>query len=63
MTSLAYAETQLGSEFDAAALQWYLRLWKESVTPEIFDQLMVAQVWNMDVRDLQHADLGRPLPQ
>src|SRR6266446_6161988 len=52
MASLAYAESQLGSEFDASALQWYLRLWQEGVAPKIFDQLMVAQVWNMDVRDL-----------
>jgi hypothetical protein len=42
----------LGSALDASTLQWYLRIWQEAVTPEICDQLMVAQVWNMDVRDL-----------
>jgi pimeloyl-ACP methyl ester carboxylesterase len=30
MASLAYAETQLGSEFDAPALQWLLRIWEEA---------------------------------
>jgi hypothetical protein len=52
MGSLALAEAMLGSAFDASALQWHLRLWREGVAPEIDDQLMVAQVWNMDVRDL-----------
>src|SRR4029077_13196669 len=32
--------------------QWWLRIWRESASAEIDDQLMVAQVWNMDVRDL-----------
>jgi pimeloyl-ACP methyl ester carboxylesterase len=52
MASLAMAERALGSALDASALQWYLRMWQEGVTPGIFDRLMVAQVWNMDVRDL-----------
>ena len=47
-------EALLGSksEFDASAVQWFRRIRQEGVTPEIFDQLMVAQVFNMDVRDL-----------
>jgi pimeloyl-ACP methyl ester carboxylesterase len=52
MASLALAEANLGNALDASALQWYLRIWQEGVTPEIFDQLMVAFVHNMDVRDL-----------
>jgi hypothetical protein len=52
MAQLAYAENQLGSAFDASAVQWHLHLSREGVDPEIFDQLLVAQVWNMDVRNL-----------
>jgi pimeloyl-ACP methyl ester carboxylesterase len=51
MASLAYAETQLGSEFDASALQWLLRIWEEAIAPEIFEK-MLAHVLNMDVRHL-----------
>jgi hypothetical protein len=44
-------ETMLGGSFDAAALQWCLRLFHESVTPEIFAQFVTF--WSsMDVRDL-----------
>jgi hypothetical protein len=52
MASLALVEAWFGNSVDAAALQWYLRTRQEAVTPEIYVQLMVAQTWNMDVRDL-----------
>jgi pimeloyl-ACP methyl ester carboxylesterase len=52
MAALSLAEAMLGSAFDSPALQRYLRVTQEGVTPETFDQLMVAQVYNMDVRDL-----------
>jgi pimeloyl-ACP methyl ester carboxylesterase len=52
MASLALAERGLGSAFDASALQWYLRLSREGVTPEIYDQLVVAHVYDMDMRNL-----------
>jgi pimeloyl-ACP methyl ester carboxylesterase len=51
MASLTYAEAMLGSAIDAPTLQWYLRIFQEGVTPGTHDQLMVAQVYNMDVRD------------
>ncbi len=51
MASLAMVETMLGGSFDAASLQWYFRLLREGVTPEIFAQLITFW-WNMDVRDL-----------
>jgi pimeloyl-ACP methyl ester carboxylesterase len=52
MASMALAETFLGNSFDAGALQWLLRIWREAVAPEIFDQLMVAHVYNTDMREL-----------
>jgi pimeloyl-ACP methyl ester carboxylesterase len=52
MSSLAVAESALGSAFDASALQWHLRIFQEGVTPEMIDQVMVAHLYNMDVRDL-----------
>jgi hypothetical protein len=52
MEQLAMAEIMLGNVSDAAALQWYLSLSQEGVAAEMVDQLMVAQVYNMDVRDL-----------
>jgi hypothetical protein len=52
MTSLAMAEAILGSEFDVSALQWFRRILWEGATPEIFDQIVVAQLYNMDVRAL-----------
>jgi pimeloyl-ACP methyl ester carboxylesterase len=53
MHSLAMAEGMLGSAFnDASALQWYLRTREEGVTPDIYVRLMVAHVWDIDVRDL-----------
>ena len=51
MASLAMAETMLGSSFDAASLQWFLRIWQEGVTAEMVAQLLTLW-WNMDVRDL-----------
>jgi pimeloyl-ACP methyl ester carboxylesterase len=42
----------LGSVFDAAALQWLLRVSQEGMAPEMADQLMTAYVYNMDIRDL-----------
>jgi pimeloyl-ACP methyl ester carboxylesterase len=51
MASLAVLEGWLWSSVDASALQWYLRVRQEGVAPEIFVQLL-AQVWNMDVREL-----------
>ena len=43
----------LGSAFtDASALKWYLRTREEGMTPQIFDELLVEQVYNVDVRDL-----------
>jgi pimeloyl-ACP methyl ester carboxylesterase len=52
MASMALAEGTLGRAFDAAALQWYLRTREEGVTSEMIDQMVVAHVYNMDVRDL-----------
>jgi pimeloyl-ACP methyl ester carboxylesterase len=52
MAQLSLAEIMLGSVFDAPALQWYLRMQQEGVTPEVIHQLGVAHVYNMDVRDL-----------
>ena len=52
MASLSMVERGLGSEFDASAQQWFLRIWREGVTPEILDELFVAQVWNIDMREL-----------
>jgi pimeloyl-ACP methyl ester carboxylesterase len=47
MASLAMLERGLGSEFDVPALQWFLRLNREGVTPEIYDQLVVAHVYDL----------------
>jgi pimeloyl-ACP methyl ester carboxylesterase len=54
MGDLALAEAMLGRAFnDASALQWFLRLREEGLpAPEILGQLMSAQVWNVDLRDL-----------
>jgi pimeloyl-ACP methyl ester carboxylesterase len=53
MASLALTESLLGRAFDdASALQWYLRYRQEAVTPEMLTQLVDAQVFKMDVRDL-----------
>jgi len=51
MAFLAMAEIMLGSAFDASALQWYLRIWREGVAPEMFDQVM-RHTYKIDVRDL-----------
>jgi pimeloyl-ACP methyl ester carboxylesterase len=54
MGALALAECMLGSAFlDPSALQWYLRFREEGVaSPEILDQLLSAQLWNVDLRNL-----------
>jgi pimeloyl-ACP methyl ester carboxylesterase len=54
MGDLALAEATLGRAFnDASALQWFLRFREEGLpAPEILGQLMSAQVWNVDLRDL-----------
>jgi pimeloyl-ACP methyl ester carboxylesterase len=54
MGALALAEAMLGRGFnDASALQWFLRFREEGQpAPEILSQLMSAQVWNMDLRNL-----------
>jgi pimeloyl-ACP methyl ester carboxylesterase len=51
MASLVVAEAALGNSFDAASLQWFLRVRQESVTAEMLDQLMKFW-WNTDLRDL-----------
>ena len=51
MASLVVAEAALGNSFDAASLQWLLRVRQESVTAEMHDQLMKFW-WNTDLRDL-----------
>ena len=53
MATLSLAEAMLGNAFfDASALQWWLRIRQEAVAPEIQDQMVVAQLWNTDLRDL-----------
>jgi pimeloyl-ACP methyl ester carboxylesterase len=53
MATLSLAEAMLGNAFfDATALQWWLSIRQEAVAPEIQDQLIVAQLWNTDIRDL-----------
>jgi pimeloyl-ACP methyl ester carboxylesterase len=52
MAELALAEFMLGSVFDAAALQWLMRVSQEGLAPEMADQLMTAYLYNMDIRDL-----------
>jgi pimeloyl-ACP methyl ester carboxylesterase len=52
MAAAALAEAMLGSALDAAALQWFRRIWQEGGTPEMMDQLMTAHGYSMDVRDL-----------
>jgi pimeloyl-ACP methyl ester carboxylesterase len=61
MGALALAEAILGRAFnDASALQWFLRFREEGhAAPEILDQLLSAQVWNMDLRNLL-AKVGAP---
>jgi hypothetical protein len=49
--SLALAEGELGSGFDPSAWQWYLRR-DEGTTSEMITQVVAAQLYNMDVRDL-----------
>ncbi len=51
MASLALAEARLGKSFDAAALQWYVRLRLEALTPETGARLLEA-AWKLDIRDL-----------
>jgi pimeloyl-ACP methyl ester carboxylesterase len=52
MLSLALAEGMLGEAFDdASALQWYLRLHQEAMTPDTF-QPIIAHQRNLDLRDL-----------
>ena len=51
MAALSLAEAMLGSGLDSPALQRYLRVTEEGAVAETYDQLMVAQVYNMDVRD------------
>ena len=51
MASLALAEGMLGSALDASALQWWLRIWQEGVTPEMNDEIL-AHIRKIDVRDL-----------
>jgi TAP-like protein len=51
MYSLAFAEANLGSMFDASSLRWLRRICQEAVTPEMIEQT-VAQAHNRDVRDL-----------
>jgi pimeloyl-ACP methyl ester carboxylesterase len=51
MASLATVEVVLGSAFDAASQQWFLRTWQEGVTAEMVAQLLTT-FWNIDVRDL-----------
>jgi pimeloyl-ACP methyl ester carboxylesterase len=52
MASLALTENMLGRVFDASALQWFVRFRQEATTPEMASQMIVAHVYNMDVRDL-----------
>jgi pimeloyl-ACP methyl ester carboxylesterase len=54
MGDLALAEAILGRAFnDASALQWFLHFREEGLPAhEILGQLMSAQVWNVDLRDL-----------
>jgi pimeloyl-ACP methyl ester carboxylesterase len=52
MSLLSVAEGMLGSAFDTAALQRYLDIREEGVTGEVMSQLVDAQVFKMDVRDL-----------
>jgi pimeloyl-ACP methyl ester carboxylesterase len=52
MALLALAEAMLGSAFDRSALQWYLRFRQEGAMPETSTHLLIAQVWNMDAREL-----------
>jgi pimeloyl-ACP methyl ester carboxylesterase len=52
MASSAMVVRALGSAFDASALQWLLRIWREGIAPEMIDHLWLAHVYNMDVRDL-----------
>src|SRR5262249_49718490 len=47
----ALAEIMLGSAFDAATLQWYLRFRQEALAHEMSANL-VTLLWNVDVRDL-----------
>jgi pimeloyl-ACP methyl ester carboxylesterase len=51
MASLATVEVVLGSAFDAASQQWWLRTRQEGVTGEMVAQLLTLW-WIMDVRDL-----------
>jgi pimeloyl-ACP methyl ester carboxylesterase len=53
MAQLAMTEGMLGNAFDdASSMQTYLRFWQEAVAPEIWHQLLLAQVSNIDLRDL-----------
>jgi pimeloyl-ACP methyl ester carboxylesterase len=52
MAIMSQAEGMLGSAFDASALQRYLDIREEGVTGEVMSQLLDAQVFKMDLRDL-----------
>jgi pimeloyl-ACP methyl ester carboxylesterase len=52
ISQLSMVETMFGSGFDASALQWWLRVNQESVTPEMIDQLNSAQVYKVNLRDV-----------
>jgi pimeloyl-ACP methyl ester carboxylesterase len=52
MAALAIAEDMLGSAFDASALQWFLHLRQETMTPEMAVQIAVAHLYDADVRGL-----------
>jgi pimeloyl-ACP methyl ester carboxylesterase len=52
MASMALAEGFIGKAFDASTLQWYLRIREEGVTSEMLTQMVAAQLYNLDVRDL-----------
>jgi pimeloyl-ACP methyl ester carboxylesterase len=52
MGSLAFGEAMVGSAFDAAALQRYLRIREEGVTGKVLAELIDAQVFKTDLRDL-----------
>jgi pimeloyl-ACP methyl ester carboxylesterase len=52
MAQWAMAEIMLGNALDATSLQWYLRMSQEGVAPEIIDQVMIAHVYEMNVREL-----------
>jgi pimeloyl-ACP methyl ester carboxylesterase len=53
MAQLASAEIMLGSALlYASPLQWYFRMFEESVAPEMLDKMMASHVYNIDLREL-----------